>query len=75
MADDEILTDGTFEDGYLNGWRSVLGEGAPLPSIPSYAIRAGKTEYRHGYDEGRAAAEASALMARKLAPRDFSEDD
>jgi hypothetical protein len=46
----------SFEEGYIDGWRSILGEGAPLPSIPSYAIPAGKTEYEHGYEQGRAVA-------------------
>lgn len=48
----------TFEDGYLDGWRSVLGDGAALPGIPAYAIPAGKTEYQHGYDEGRKEAQS-----------------
>jgi hypothetical protein len=50
---------GSFIDGYLDGWRSVFGQGAALPGIPSYAIPVGKTEYEHGYDEGRAAANAT----------------
>jgi len=47
---------GTFTDGFIEGWRSVLGQGAALPGIPSYAIPTGKAEYEHGYDEGRKAA-------------------
>jgi hypothetical protein len=49
----------TFSDGYLDGWKSVFGQGAALPGIPAYAIPAGKTEYEHGCDEGRKAATAS----------------
>ncbi len=51
-----MTKDETFSEGYLAGWQSVFGRGATLPGIPSHAIPAGKTEYQHGYDEGRSAA-------------------
>jgi hypothetical protein len=46
-----------FAEGYTEGWLSIMGTGAALPSIPSYAIPAGKTAYQHGYELGRTAAE------------------
>ena len=46
----------TFKQGYIDGWRSVLGQGAPLPTIPAFAVPAGKTEYQHGFEQGRAVA-------------------
>jgi hypothetical protein len=52
------MTSKTFEDGYLDGWHSV--KPGTNPSIPSYAIPAGKTPYQHGYERGRAKALESA---------------
>jgi hypothetical protein len=46
----------SFAEGYTDGWKSILGEGAPLPPIPAYALPVGKTEYEHGYEQGRAVA-------------------
>jgi hypothetical protein len=46
----------SFAEGYIDGWKSILGEGAPLPPIPAYALPIGKTEYEHGYEQGRAVA-------------------
>ncbi|WP_188079933.1 hypothetical protein [Neorhizobium sp. P12A] len=43
----------TFSEGFIDGYRSVKGAGAALPGIPAHAIPAGKTEYQHGYDEGK----------------------
>jgi hypothetical protein len=47
----------TFSEGYLDGWHSV--KPGSNPTIPAYAIPAGKSEYDHGFDLGRAAAGAN----------------
>lgn len=51
MADNK-----TFADGFREGYRSVMGNGAALPGIPGYAIPAGKTAYQHGIAKGVEAA-------------------
>jgi hypothetical protein len=44
----------TFKDGYTDGWHSE--KPGTDPEIPAHAIPAGKTDYEHGYELGRAAA-------------------
>jgi hypothetical protein len=43
-----------FENGYIAGWQSL--KPGSVPTIPSYAVPAGKTPYQHGYELGRKAA-------------------
>jgi len=42
-----------FREGYIEGWRSVT-KLTTLPSIPSHAIPAGKTDYEYGLELGKA---------------------
>jgi uncharacterized tellurite resistance protein B-like protein len=44
----------SFVEGYIDGWTSI--ESAPIPPIPAFTLPAGKTEYEHGYEQGRALA-------------------
>jgi hypothetical protein len=44
----------SFAEGYIDGWRSVMGTDAEIPPIPQFAVPANKTTYQHGYDLGRA---------------------
>lgn len=43
-----------FQQGYIDGWQSV--KPGSVPTIPSYAIPAGKTAYEHGFELGKQAA-------------------
>jgi hypothetical protein len=52
----------TFADGFINGWKSIMGAVAAIPGIPAHAIPAGTTPYLHGIAKGVAAA-----MERKTA--------
>lgn len=47
----------TFADGFIAGWKSVMGEGAAAPGIPLYAVPAGTTAYLHGVAKGVEAAQ------------------
>ena len=42
----------TFAEGYIEGWKAVMGEGAAISGIPSHAIPAGKTPYQAGLVRG-----------------------
>ena len=44
----------SFAEGYIDGWRSMAGTDAPIPTIPQFAVPANKSAYQHGYDVGRA---------------------
>ena len=47
------MSDGTFRDGYLEGWKAVLGNNAPTPGVPGKpGTPAGKTEYQFGLERG-----------------------
>jgi hypothetical protein len=50
--------DGTFEQGYADGYRSIQ-PGAPI-AIPPHAVPAGKTPYEWGVEVGKRAAKGSA---------------
>jgi hypothetical protein len=55
----------TFADGYADGWRAERGSGAPIPSIPSFSVPAGKTPYHHGLSEGTKAAQRANELEKK----------
>ena len=44
--------DRTFVEGYIEGWKSVLGAGVGIKGIPSHAIPAGKRPYQEGLVRG-----------------------
>jgi hypothetical protein len=44
----------SFAEGYIDGWRSVMGTDAAIPNIPPFAVPGNKTSYQHGFDVGRA---------------------
>jgi hypothetical protein len=60
-----MSNDGTFAEGYIVGWKSVLGHGAGNPSIPSFSVPSGKTQYQHGIDMGVKAANAEKARERR----------
>ncbi len=44
---------GSFQDGYLEGYRAILGNGCATPTIPNTpSIPVGKTEYQVGLLRG-----------------------
>jgi hypothetical protein len=45
----------TFADGFIAGWHSVIGAGAPMPAIPSAPV-SDKPPYLHGISMGVGAA-------------------
>jgi hypothetical protein len=48
---------GTFSDGYIAGWKAVLGKDAMPTHIPGpQKIPNGLSAYEHGYEQGRAVA-------------------
>ena len=49
------MSDGTFADGYLDGWQSVAGDAA-LPPVPKTKIPPGKSAFQAGFEYGRAEA-------------------
>lgn len=48
---------GTFSDGFIAGWRSIMGPGAPIPGVPPHSIPAWTTAYLHGITKGIEAAQ------------------
>ena len=42
----------SFRDGYIEGWRSILGEDAATPLIPSFFVPSGKTPRQVGLVRG-----------------------
>jgi len=46
-----------FADGFIVGWRSIMGLDVPIPDIPSDPPPIGTTAYLHGITEGIAAAQ------------------
>jgi hypothetical protein len=47
----------TFADGFIAGWKSIMGAGAPIPRIPSFSVPSGTTAYLHGVAKGVEAAQ------------------
>lgn len=50
------MTSGSFNEGYLDGWRSVAGN-APVPknpTLPPTDEQTNMTEFQLGFDYGRA---------------------
>ena len=50
------MTDGTFADGYRDGWATVAGD-APLPERPTFPPKVewnSKTAFLDGFEYGRA---------------------
>ena len=50
------MTNGTFEEGYRDGWGSVAGE-APLPTDPTRPPsdeQTDKSDFQLGFEYGRA---------------------
>ena len=43
-----------FARGYIDGWQSARP--GSIPTIPAYALPAGRTEYDYGLELGEAAA-------------------
>ena len=50
------MTDGTFADGYRDGWWGVAGRAKPpeLPTCPPLAEWDGKSAFQIGFEYGRA---------------------
>lgn len=46
----------SFRDGYIEGWKSIMGNGAAIPAIPAHSIPAGKTPFQAGIAKGVEAA-------------------
>ena len=44
----------SFAEGYIDGWRSVMGTDAVVPGIPQFAVPGNKSAYQHGFEVGRA---------------------
>ena len=44
----------SFVEGYIAGWRSILGHLATPMSIPIYELLPDKSPYQQGYEQGRA---------------------
>ncbi len=56
----------TFADGFIAGWKSVMGAGAAIPGIPLHATPVGTTPYLHGIAKGvEAAQKRKAEMAER----------
>jgi hypothetical protein len=50
------MTEGTFEDGYRDGWGTVAGD-VPAPPLPADALMPDqKAPYQAGFEYGRAEA-------------------
>ena len=47
---------GTFEDGFVAGWRSVMGAEAQVPAIPTHTASGNVPEYIQGFTKGIEAA-------------------
>jgi hypothetical protein len=52
----KMMVTKTFTDGYYDGWKSVLGKRAPVPTLPSCVVPTGRIDYAYGYDKGQEAA-------------------
>jgi hypothetical protein len=52
----KAMTEGSFTDGYLDGWGTVAGSTRPpgLPTCPPAEQWAGKSEFQLGFEYGRA---------------------
>ncbi len=50
------MSDKTFTDGFIAGWKSVMGASANIPLIPPHSVPAGTTAYGHGIAKGVEAA-------------------
>ena len=44
--------DRTFVEGYIEGWKSVMGAGVAISRVPSHAIPIGKRPYQEGLVRG-----------------------
>ena len=44
--------DRTFVEGYIEGWKAVMGAGVAISGIPSHAIPTGKKPYQEGLVRG-----------------------
>jgi hypothetical protein len=51
-----LANNGSFADGFREGYASVLGTGAPMPGFSADDIPAGKTPFQHGIGKGIEAA-------------------
>jgi hypothetical protein len=51
-----LMKDGSFEDGYRDGWGTVAGDAPPptCPTCPPIDERGGKSEFQLGFEYGRA---------------------
>jgi hypothetical protein len=47
------MTQGSFEDGYADGWRTVAGD-APLPDDPTRPPPGEPSDFTIGFEYGRA---------------------
>jgi hypothetical protein len=43
---------GTYQEGFADGWRAVLGQTVPVPTFLARSVPAGRTPYQAGYDHG-----------------------
>jgi hypothetical protein len=44
----------SFVEGYIAGWRSILGHLVTPMSVPIYELLPDKSPYQQGYEQGRA---------------------
>jgi len=51
---DEATERKFYTEGYIAGWRSILGKSALPSHIPEYKLLPGKSAYEQGYEQGRA---------------------
>jgi hypothetical protein len=47
-----VISARTFEEGYIEGWRAVLGAYATVPRVPEYRGNRDGTAYDKGRDCG-----------------------
>jgi hypothetical protein len=47
-----MIERGVFVEGYKEGWRLVMGDGAPVPDVPFCSYMDGSSSYKQGFTRG-----------------------
>lgn len=59
-----------FVEGYKEGWRLVMGDGAPVPDVPLCSIMDGSSSYKQGFTRGmKDAAQTQFMMSNQNTTR------
>jgi hypothetical protein len=66
----------SYASGYVGGWRSIMGEGVPAPTVPEISVPTNVNPYNYGVAKGIQAAKrrkaeilAEATEAKRKAGR------